>query len=158
MKIDSGTNVTATERWLDEVRRGRAYARAVSLGASVGNLNIAQLLNPAGSGRTLLARFLIGSTGAADQINLAIHNAALATLAGAGIALNSIAGVSVAEVRSVQQATNVGTVFHRAYRPANDSAIQIPDWVIELGNGEGVVMQSVTNNVDFVATFYWAEV
>jgi hypothetical protein len=159
MKIGLGgqITVTATERWLSEIRGGRAFSLGADLGASVGNFGHIQLLNPAGSARTIIVRAAHGAAGAA--INIAVRTSAvvLATLIGAGVNLlvGAVAGLGV--IRQEALAAETGTLTGILSVPANDSRPFVTEWYVELDPGEGVLINGRTINTLVSAFYQWIE-
>src|SRR5713226_1711360 len=86
------------KEWDYLLREGRCFAvgnRQVAVAAGFGAM---QLLNPAGSGKLFLVREISGSASGGTDMTCRQNDAALATLIGAGAALDRVSSVaSVAE-------------------------------------------------------------
>lgn len=161
MRISTGTtvNVSAnTERWLSEIRTGRAFTLGASLGPTAANNSHVQLFNPVASGIVVLVRVVICGPTVNDLILLRQHNTALTTLTGNGINLLSGAAASVAEVRTLDNAGLLGTNMGGFRVLANSSQQFGPDWLFELGAGEGLAIVPFTVNNGCAASFAWLEV
>lgn len=161
MRISTGVtvNVSAnTERWLSEMRAGRAFASGALIGPTAANNSHVQLFNPAGSQITVIVRSVIGGPSANDLMLFRTHNTALTTLVGNGVNLLSGGAAGVAEVRTLDNAIVLGTGFGSFRALANDSKQVGPDWIIELGASEGLATSPATLNVGNATTFFWLEV
>lgn len=160
MRLTLGRNlsVTATERWLSEVRAGRAFVRGTYFGPAAGNNGHIQLFNPVGSLVNVVVRSLLLATNPAGVLNMAVYNTALGTLIGAGVNLLSGGAAGSAEVRTGSNVGVLGTLVGQ-YRVALDTPIYpSPEWFFELGAGEGVLVTSVNTDFNLSAVFTWIEV
>lgn len=160
MKINfgGGLTVTATERWLSEIRAGRAFLRGKLLAASVGNYNELQFLNPAASGVTAIVRACFAGTGVGDYVQVRTHNAALATLVGQGVNLAAGGAAGLAAVRSATPAAPDGTLAAEIYTAAGALNSIVPEWLFELDAAEGILITTGNTNVALAATYYWIEI
>jgi len=160
LRVDFGADieVIATERWLDETRGGRAFARGGVLAASVGNLGHHQIFNPAASGVIALVRAVIASLGSADAIILTTHNTALTTLVGAGTNLLFGGAAGACVYRTQNNAALLGTEITRVLLQANLPINVALEWFGELGPAEGLVVATGNANIQSTAFFQWIEV
>lgn len=160
MRIVAGgvPRVEAEERWFTEIRRGRGFVGGVFNGASAGNFSEIQLRNPAASGVTLLVRDIVLTVSATNHIDLRDHDAALATLGATGTNLLKGAAAANGQVRTATPAARDGTVI-LSFRLAGDTPLRpVPDWLFELGAGEGFLFTPNVVNVGLTATFAWIEI
>ena len=144
--------------WLNEIRAGRAFVHAVRLAASVGDSGHIQLFNPAGSGITVIPYRLITATDANAALNLSQHNTELGTDNGVGVNLLSGGPASAAHLRSIDSAVGLGTILGETRSLADTPFEWYRDWLMELGEGEGLVSFSGTANILNMATFFWIEI
>ncbi len=160
MQVNLGRaiTVTATERWLDEIRAGRAFSRGAFLGASVGNVSMVQLFNPVGSGVNVIVRLLIVSVDATGFAQVYQYNTPLTNDSGAGVNLLSGGAAGQAHVRNQVNAVSLGTLLHNIPILANTPIIPVADWFMELGPGEGVHVHTALQNVGTSGNFQWLEV
>lgn len=160
MRINAGTaiSVTATELWLSEIRAGNAFARGIYLAASVGNLSEIQLFNPVASNKIVIVRSILAASSGLSSIDLRTHNTALGTLVGAGVNLLAGAAAAQGELRTATPAAADGTSFATIRAAAETELYIVPDWFMELGAGEGLIVTSVLANSGNGAFFTWREV
>lgn len=163
MRISTGLTVNvqavaqSTERWLAEIRAGRAFYRGGSRGASVGNFSEVQLLNPAGSGVNVNVFRALISTDVAGTVGFRRHDTALGTLDGTGFNLLEGAAASVSEIRTANPGAQSGTERFRIAIPAAEFRLVIEQWLVELGPGEGVLFSKNTVNQEMQGVFFWME-
>lgn len=158
MEIYPGTSITASERWYDEIRAGRAFGGVVTSGAGVGVLSHTQLFNPAGSAVTILVYALEVSVVSAIGIYLTTHNVALLTAETTLLNLLSGGAAPVGQVRRENFAALQGTPFNRALLLASTKIPLMLPWLIELGAGEGLDTVADTANTAIIANYFWMEV
>lgn len=161
MRVNTGGAVqvsTSTELWLAEIRAGRAFSGGQGLVASVGNFSELQLFNPVGSAITIVVRSIILTVGAASGADIRQHNTALATLQFNGRNLLSGGAAAIGEIRSATPAAQDGTRIGLVNAPAQTPLYPVPDWYIELGAGEGILLSSDQTNASVSAIFSWREV
>jgi len=161
MRISTGVtvNVSAnTERWLSEIRSGRAFAGSATLAALAANFSHIQLLNPAGSVITIVTRLLTLDLVVVGSAGVGTHNTALTTLAGAGANLLSGGAASVGEIRSQTDVAQLGT-YLSTYDLLASSPIHFGgEWILELGAGEGIITSPGAVNVANRTSFLWIEI
>ena len=140
MRLGLGGNliVTATERWLAEIRAGRGFMKGASASAAAGQNPEVQLFNPVASGVTVILRMVLASNSVAVDCSFRQFNTALATLAGEGINLLSGAAAGKGEVRTATPAAIDGTLIGFIDIPASQTIQIAPEWMFELGAGEGL--------------------
>ena len=144
--------------WLSEIRAGRAFTRGRRLAASGGNFGEIQLINPAGSGITVIVHRLVGSMQTSAQIQIRQHNANLLTDVGTGFNLLSGGAASVAHIRTAIPAALDGTlnIERRVLTAVNEEWLR--DWAYELGAGEGIFIAPNSVNVELAMAYEWIEV
>jgi len=159
MRQNLGTalTVTATDKWLSYIQAGQAFVLGARMAAGAGVINHVQLFNPVGSGKTVLARRVIVSCSVVDGLDLNIHNAALATDAGAGINMLSGGAAGVAHIRTQQNAAELGTVVSPVSNPALTPFVHGGDWLFQLAPGQGALVCHFTVNENLNGTWFWAE-
>ena len=159
MRVDFGADieVVATERWLDELRAGRAFGYGTRLAAGGAGINShLQLFNPAASGATILLRTIIAGTTIAGDIHIRAHNTALTTLESAGVNLLAGGAAGQGQVRS-QNAATLGSLLMRIPQPASETVRMLDEWIVELGPGEGVLVTPNGANLEVFANYLWVE-
>jgi len=161
MRISTGVtvNVSAnTERWLSEIRTGRAFTRGTGLAAVAANNGHVQLLNPAASGVNLIVRGIKFAVNVLGEIRVARYDTALGTLVGNGLSLLAGGTAALAEIRTATNVGALGTLMRQIPALASTSVELSPEWWIELGPGEGVVGIDMTVNDTVYGNFDWIEV
>lgn len=160
ISIGSGAEISATERFLTEIRNGNAFQASFDLGASVGNAGVHQLFNPAASGVIVLVELAAISSDIAMRFHLRRHNAAFGAVF-TDVNLSTWAfNAAAAEARQGSTNINQGSQIGSWDLPAN-TAFAWPfgggRWVCELPQGEGVLFQTQTLNLNTRSTFRWVE-
>jgi hypothetical protein len=138
-----------------------AFSSAAGVSAAAGQFACAQLLNPAASGRRLiLTQLILGIAGAASNIQVGQHDAALATLVGAPLSKNLGGAVSVAQLR-VESAVALPLVAPFLSDQYAQQATTAPPIVfrepIVLAEGVGILVQSNLAANAVIATFEFTE-
>jgi len=157
INVGSQASVTASEKWLTYIQAGQAFAGTFLNPGLAGNFSIVQLFNPVASGKTVLVRRVVASLGATSQMLIAIFNTALTTDQGAAQNLLVGGAASVAHIRSVQQAGQVGTSITTLDLNVGSPQYLGPDWLCQLPAGTGIVVQAGAVAIEVGAGFYWAE-
>jgi hypothetical protein len=155
--LGGALTVTATETWLSEVRAGRGFVMGGVQAAVAAQQSHVQLLNPAGSARTLIVRGIVASSGGADVLRIARHDAALATLLGAGVNLLRGGTAGLGEVRTAANAGLLGTTEFRVNILAGTPFIPVPEWYCELDPGEGMLVGLETVAIALFTNYLWNE-
>jgi len=161
MRISTGVtvNVSAnTERWLSEIRSGRAFATAATQAGVAGELSFVQLFNPAASPVTVLTRFAMAWSGTSEEVSVRVYNTALTTLVGNGTNLLDGGAASVAEFRSQSNVADLGAGLASVSIPANDAKEIGREWLVELAPGQGLLVRGNTANTAITGSFFWVEV
>lgn len=158
MRLTSGRTVTATERWLDEIRAGRAFCGGDKMAAAAAKYSHLQLFNPAASGITVIARAPLCTMPAAQEININYYNTALATDTGLTGNLLRAGAASKAAVRKTTNAAALGTTIADVLLGSLAPLLILDQWFCELAAGEGVVIVNTTANADLTVFFSWIEV
>jgi hypothetical protein len=161
MRINTGLTVSVnanTERWLSELRSGRAFGGRIYQTAVAAQLSRVQLLNPVGSAITVIARLLALGTSAAQGVNIAHYNTALTTLEATSRNLLSGGAAPVAELRRETNAVSAGSQFFSGNLQLSITLQIQGEWLTELGAGEGMICEGATLNDDLLAAFLWMEV
>lgn len=143
--------------WLYEVRNGRAFALGTTRAAAVAAISEVQLFNPIGSAVTIFLFNWLTAVGAATSVDLRIYNTALATLFGNGVNLKIGGAVSVGEIRTAAPAAQDGTFVTSVVGVANQTLPRWPDWMLELGPGEGALLAPNIVNTALSAYALWVE-
>lgn len=158
MKTVIGTNIVATDRWLEEIRRGRAFSSGGSIGPIAGNYSQHQILNPAGSGVNALLHQIDANSSGNDSPDLRTYNTALTTLIrqGANLLIGGTAALCAHRVNTdpLQSGTQVSNYF----LAANVPRLLVGHWYAELGPGEGLVLGANTPNLVMYGNFMWIEI
>lgn len=144
--------------WLNEIRAGRAFSEGAGLAASAGNFSEIQLINPAGSGITVIVFKALVGQGVAGNVSITNHNVNLATDVGAGRNLLIGGAAGAAHVRTAQPAAQDGSRLARVRMAADEFVPLLSDWSYELGVGEGIIIMPDTVNTILAATYFWIEV
>lgn len=158
MRVNYGVSVTATDRWLAEIRAARAFSAGVKRDAAAGLYSHVQLFNPAASAITCIIRLTLASMGTASLIHVRTFDTALGTLVGNGVNLRSGSAGAAAELRTTDNAARLGTAVHILHALATTPIPIGPDWYFELGAARGVLVVPDDVNVNIAATFLWIEV
>lgn len=129
--------------------------------ASMGNIHIAQLFNPAGSGHLIVVTSITMSSNAGQDVEYDVDSGPLADLTSSSIPRDTRRGVRsplVAQVRQVTQVAGLspqGQIFVRANE--NFVAMKDLDGVFILGPGTGVNFATTQTNNEFLIDFHWRE-
>ncbi len=160
MDITLGSTVTvsaSTERWFTEVRAGRALLRGGTQAAAVGFFAHVQLLNPVGSGKQMLVRQAQVGPGSNFTMSLNRYDTALATLVGAGVNLLVGGAAGQGQVRTENNAAQLGTNIGAYNAGGNANVYPAPDWYYELSPGQGMLFVMDLVNARMTVTYYWLE-
>jgi hypothetical protein len=160
MLIQLGGTVTVqanTERWLSEVRAGRAFALGVGQAAVAGEKGFVQLVNPAASGINVLVRSVIATLGVAGHLHIRHHTAGVDTDNGAGVNMLIGGAAGVAHLFVGTDVGLLGTALFNIRLAADTPIYPTPDWFAELGAGESLLVQCADNNVAVWGNFAWIE-
>lgn len=159
MKINVGlaATVTATDRWLSELRLGRAFGATMSVGPVAGQLPHVQLFNPVGSGVTVLVHYMAFVTTGIHSGALSHHNVALTTL-GANIR-NLLSGgpAPQAQIRAETNVAALGNTYLGGDTNVPIDFVYGPMWLTELDPGEGIVGRDTVANRQLRGAFMWIE-
>ena len=160
MRVSLGGNitVTATERWLSEVRAGRAFGFGDEQNGVAGQKSHVQLFNPAGSGVNALVRLTMVARGTAGVVGLCFHDTALTTDVGAGINLLRGGAAGACHVRKATDAADLGSQIFALRLQASASFEVTAEWLAEIGPGEGIHWRDGTVADTLTVGFLWAEV
>ncbi len=145
------------EFWYNEIRAGRAFTRGHVLGASVGNYPHIQLFNPVGSGIIIIVHRILVNVEATEGLRLNIHNTAITTDQGKGTNLLIGGDAAIGEVRSQDNAAQLGTLLWRIQVLASSPLDIVKDWYLELGAGEGILVQTHLVNRALYVAYDWSE-
>jgi hypothetical protein len=160
MRVNTGLTVSVsanTERWLSELRAGRAFGGRAYQPNVAAQFARAQLLNPVGSGVTIIARLAVFGSSFAASVNVGHYNTALATLVATSRNLLSGGAAPVAEIRTETGVASVGSQLFAATVLANTSLQLNAEWLTELGAGEGLLFEESTVNLDLLVGILWME-
>lgn len=145
------------EFWYNEIRNSRGFVRGDISGPTAGQYSHVQLLNPGGSGITIVIRRIVVSGPTASQIAVRTYNTALATLVSAGANYNAGAAAATGVVRKEDNVAILGSpiLFHRmgADRPCE----VVSAWAWQLGAGEGVLLNAEVTNIAVYVSYEWVE-
>lgn len=143
--------------WLNEIRAGRAFAGTIRQAPVVGQFSQCQLINPAASGIIVIVRRATGSLGADGVLRMTSHNTELTTDGGTAVNLLSGGAASIAHLRSQalgESGTEMGNFKLLAIVPYDAGK----DWIMELGEAEGLLLGHRSANNEIDAYFEWIEV
>ncbi|MGH7409851.1 MAG: hypothetical protein ACREJ6_02140 [Candidatus Methylomirabilis sp.] len=161
MRISSGltVSVAATDRWFDDIRAGRAFRGYDSITAAAGQLPYVQLFNPVASGKIAIARFPEITSAAAQTVEIAFFDTALALLGPATAKGNLLAGGAdpASEIRRESNAGILGDAFASYDVLASVLVRATEEWTIELGAGEGVLVRGRTVATGIRVAYSWIE-
>lgn len=159
MRVNPGllTSTTSTEKWLAALAAGQAFAANGAIAASPGNISIAQLKNPVGSGKTLLVRTTFITISVAGLMAIGLYDVDLTSDGGAGINLLSGGAAGVAHFRFQQPAAGVGTTILQFSLQANTVFTPPFEWFAQLAPGQGLITWPLTVNVQNTTCFQWLE-
>lgn len=143
---------------LDRAVAGQIFERAAFLGANVSNTTLFQIMNPSGSGKTVIVlglRYQDGSSPAmTNRVRIAQSNTPLATLVGTLYNVNSGGAASVAQIRSEQPAAYPAANALEEWAPAvaqDNTDILRPRFDV-LDQGEGLLIGYITTNVNAIVS------
>ena len=135
-----------------------SFVGGVDLVAALGNVNNAQLLNPAASGvRAILRKVDSSANNNITAHSIRRHNTQLTSLNGNGE--NAFIGnaVSACELRNQTNATEFGTQMGiRLLQDTDPTRWNFPRPIVILP-GEGIVVAQDFANTRFLVTFYFDE-
>ncbi len=160
MRINIGlaSTVTATERWFEEIRAGRAFGGASEITSTAGKVPAVQLINPAASGKTILVHRMVISTGVNqtietyhDDVQRALNGPTKRNLLSGGAA-------PVGLIRVEDILGPAGTQWHRHLVSANVPTDLFPVWTGELQPGRGITFFGTTVVSKLIGGFFWVEV
>lgn len=160
MKVSLGgaVSVTATERWLSEIRAGRAFRKGSQQGApGVGQNNVKQLFNPVGSAITVILFRALVLKPTTATVNFGADNTARGANSGFGENLLNGGAIAVGEHRAGSTAGALGLNTALTLQ-ANVLTQLIYPWGFELGAAEGFSISSATANEALDSMFEWIEV
>lgn len=146
------------DRWLRELRAGRAFGGFASVGAGAGVQGHAQLFNPVGSGITVIVYRVYLTVLTTTSILMSHYNTALTTLATTTRNMLSGGTAPVAEVRSQTNTGSFGSLFWRSDLTASTGFNIGIEWLSELGAGEGLVILCGNNNTEMNGSYFWIEI
>lgn len=146
------------DRWLREMRAGRAFMAKLTNAPGAGNLAHTQLFNPVGSTITVILYHVWFSLSAAGGIRIAHYNTALTTLETTSRNMLSGGAAPVAEVRVQATAASIGSPFWESRIPAGQLFHPNIEWITELGAGEGVILEEYFASINVEGSFAWIEV
>lgn len=143
--------------WLNELENGRAFAFGAEHASISGNMPFIQLLNPAGSGKTIKVHKIEASSINSIAMMLRSYNPALGTLEGNGINLQMGGVAAVGEVRSSHGTAQLGTMIARQRVIANSSYNLGPLGLAVLDSGEGILVATSGTLDTLLVNFFWSE-
>lgn len=149
--------VQATEKFYDEIRRGRAFIGTTTAAAVAGEYAHCQLLNPVGSGVNAVVYAIEFGNANGGLSRLARYDTALATDDGAVINLLAGGAAGQCHVRSGSNAALLGTKWRDFHLVAAAARMVAESWFCELGPGEGITLAYQSTNNAPVATFLLIE-
>jgi len=160
----SDSNITSTVQAangeLNNVNAGKCFVAQVPVFANAGNLSIAQLWNPAGSGLSLVLNKILFYTATGPTApGLLSHNAALTTLFGNGKNKKLGSPDSQAQIRTQYSAAQIGTPLIYSGLVASGEATELvlsEPLIIPPGYGANAALTTV--NVTINASFQWSEI
>lgn len=141
----------------DEVRGGRSFIGTTQPGPVAAQVAIAQLFNPALSGKILYLERMLKVTSVADRLFVKSHNVALVALImqGANKSIGGAAGVGA--VRGGTVAAGAGATIGRTVQAVNAPYTHEFFPPIRIPEGFGVHSESAAVNTAVDVTFEWRE-
>lgn len=156
--VTAGGGGTTAERWVTELRAGRCFGlgdRVPPIAAQLGHI---QLLNPAASGVNAIVYMVSVQVSVVADVVFRRYDTALTTLSGNGTNLLLGGAAGLCEVRRQTNAVALGAPVIAFTRPAANLVVFPNTWIVELGPGEGVLLNCQTVNQDMIGSFWWNEV
>ncbi len=146
------------DRWLRELRAGRAFGGTIQTISGAGNNSYAQLFNPVGSLITVILYRITFDISPAGLFRLTHYNTALTTLSATTRNLRSGSAAPVAEVRGQADPASLGSAFYLASPQASTFLDPNLTWITELGAGAGVNLFLNVASSTLNASFFWIEI
>lgn len=124
VRIDGASDVSVIDGGKNRTLAGVAFLAYSNAGGTAGNVPHQQLWNPTGSGKNLIVGRVMLSSGTAQAVRLASHNAALPTLGAVPTSkrLTGAAGIAQARVLTTS-AVALGTLMYNTALLANTPLI-----------------------------------
>jgi hypothetical protein len=147
----------AWETVLDQLSQSRMWGATIVGTAGAGNKAIAELNNPAASGKTLWVYALDFFVPAAMAINLLLDGTTL-TPVGTGFNLTVAGAGGVAKVGGGNQLAPTGSLIYTAPTLAINTDYAIPlQWLLAIPQGHNMQLQGQTVNQAFTCNVRWSE-
>lgn len=143
--------------WLTAIRRGLAFVGGQGITGAAGQQAHVQLLNPAGSGITVVMHKCKATRDTAGSLLFHRHDTALTTLETTQVNLLIGGTAPVGQIRTVSNAGNLGTLIFPLATPSDQTLVLFEEWGPELGPGEGVVVINPSAAGTLRAVFEWIE-
>lgn len=147
----------ALETILQMLQSAKAYGATIVGTAGAGNKAIAEIRNPAASGRNAYIYALDFFTAVAMQINLFLDGT---TITPAGVPLNLQVGgaAGVCLVGGSNQLAPTGSLLYTSPSIAANTTFQLPQpWILEIPAGHNIQLQGQTVNQAFTANVRFYE-
>ncbi len=157
MRLTAAVGSLVNVDWLYSIRQARGFVGHGQQAAVAAQNSHVQLLNPVGSGRTVIVHGLIGVQDLAGYVYVRLHDPALATLLGNGVNLAVGGAASVAELRATTNVGILGTPLRAFGMGATLAYAVVTDWFVLLAPGKGVLMAAGTLNNGLGASYEWIE-
>jgi len=145
----------AFDEILAALAKGRTFAANMNPGGSVGNISVAELNNPLGSGKTLYLFAGDVSVGTANNLDVRIDNTTVVP-ATAPIPMQAGGPASVALVGTGNPAANSGSLVLRT--PSSTAAYNLPPWFwAAIPPNHRISVQTTGTNLSMLANLRWIE-
>lgn len=155
-----GGTVKVVNGEIERVKAGQCFWGCSSVGGVAGQYQLAQLWNPAGSGKKLvLNKITVYISTGNTALGLLKSVSPLANIS-ALVALNKdiSLGVGVASLRGESSASIGGSPFGNVGVPVANQSVEVPfSEPILISEGSGIAVYSATPNVNMNCNFQWYE-
>ena len=147
----------APESALAAVGSKEMWGATVAGAAAAGAKAVAELLNPAASGKVLYVYALDLWVATAMSVSLALDGTSLAPVA-AGVALYAGGAAGVAKVGGGSQAAPTGAVFYASASLAANTPLALAQpWICAIPAGHNLQLQGATADQAFTVNLRWIE-
>ncbi len=146
------------DRWLRELRAGRAFGGSVQQIAAAGNAPHTQLINPVGSLITVILYRVYATLSASGLTRLSHYNTALTTNSAIVRNLASGGAAPTGQIRSQDNVAILGSIFFALVNQANALIDFNIKWITELDAGEGVNLTNDAAASTVTTSWFWIEV
>jgi hypothetical protein len=153
----TGGAAAAADIWHTKVRAGAAFTASAFVAALAANYSLIQLLNPVGSGVTLVIYGAISTVSLTSRPTIREYDTALTTLDMNGVNLLRGGAAGLGAVRTEQAAAVPGSRTNSTDALANTPIYWPFPWLGQLSAGEGIVFCGSAVNSQVSANIWWYE-